>query len=319
MTIRGLRKNGNSSPTSGSGIRNSNPYLNRYGAWGISQEAHSDDHSADVLTDAGVLLHHVPVSSKEWVKDEDAYTSGQRDLPPTGSRVFVMMPTGNFDGCFVLCSGFVVIDQAQKQAFMKEGKEAIRKRVVPGNWKEEYDCVTGTHSIVSPDDKTSLIIDYGTADEAKNPPELHLKLFDKIKADAVAEDSLTLSAFDDEVRIEHKKGDSAKVTVFDTELTIKKGEVSVKSKKTTIEVDGDATIKTSGSTIVEATGDVSVKGKNVSVEAATKATIKAADASITGGKLTVNGSSAPSTGPFCGIPNCLFTGAPHGGNMVTGT
>jgi hypothetical protein len=316
MTIRGLRKNGNQSP--GSGIRNSNPYLNRYGAWGISQEAHSDDHSADVLTDSGVLLYHVPVSSREWVKDEDAYTSGQRDLPPAGSRVFVMMPTGNFDGCFVLCSGFVVIDQAQKQAFMAAGKEKIRKRVFPGNWKEEYDCATGTHSIVSPDDKTSFIIDYGTADESKDPPELHMKLFDNIKADIVSDDSIKLSVFD-EVKIEHKKDDSAKVTIFDTELTIKKGEVSIKPKKTTIEVDGDATIKTSGNTTVESTGDVSVKGKNVSVEAATKATIKAADASITGGKLTVNGSSAPSTGPFCGIPNCLFTGAPHGGNMVTGT
>jgi hypothetical protein len=285
----------------------------------MSQEAHSNDHSVDVLTDAGVSLFHVPVASGEWVKNEGAYTSGKRDLPPEGSRVFVMMPTGNFDGCFVLCSGFVVIDQAQKEAFMGEGKEKIRKRVFPGNWKEEYDCATGTHSIVSPDNKTSLIIDYGTADEAKDAPELHLTLFETIKADVVADDGATISAFDDEVKIEHKKGDSAKVTIFDTELTIKKGEVSLKPKATTIEIDGDATIKTSGETAIEASGDVSVKGNNVSVEAAANATIKGVDVSITGGKLTVNGTSAPATGPFCGIPNCLFTGAPHGGSMVMGT
>jgi hypothetical protein len=76
VTIRGLRRNGNTGTASGSGIRNSNPYLNRYGAWGISREAHSDDHTVDVLMDAGVSLHHVPVSSGEWVKNEDAYTSG---------------------------------------------------------------------------------------------------------------------------------------------------------------------------------------------------------------------------------------------------
>jgi hypothetical protein len=58
---------------------------------------------------------------------------------------------------------------------------------------------------------------------------------------------------------------------------------------------------------------------NVTVEAGTKATIKAPSVEITGGQFSMKGTVAPSTGPLCAIPNCLFTGAPHGGNMATGT
>jgi phage baseplate assembly protein gpV len=229
------------------------------------------------------------------------------------------MPYGDYDGCFVLCSGFAVTDKAQKDAFMEDGKEKSRKRVYPGNLKEEYDCATGTHEIISPDGKTSLKIDYGTEGEAKDPPELHLKLFDNIKADIVSDESLTLSAFDDEVKIEHTKGGNAKVAIFDTELTIKNGEVSVKSPKTAIEVDGDVKITAAGKTDIEASGNTTVKGQNVNVEAAAKVTVKAPQVQITGGQLQVNGTAAPAAGPFCGLPNCLFTGAPHGGNMVNGT
>jgi hypothetical protein len=323
VIIRGLRKNGGTSTSGGSGIRNSNPYVNRYGAWGISQEAHSEDHSVDVLTDAGVLLLSVPVSSKEWVKDEEAYTSGRRDLPPEGSRVFVMMPTGNFDGCFVLCSGFVVIDQAQKEAFMEEGKEKIRKGVFPGNWKEEYHYETGTHKIVSPDEMTSLEIDYGTADEEKEAPELHLSLFDQIKADIVSEDSVTLSVFDeitighnkddrasitvfDELELEHVKGETTTIRVFDTEIVIRQGAVSINTKETAIEVDGNATINVKGDASVDTDGDMLLKaGKELRFKGAT---VKAAGMP-----------DAPSgEGGFCALPFCLATGAAHTTNTIKG-
>ena len=111
--------------------------------------------------------------------------------------------------------------------------------------------------------------------------------------------------------MEHKKGDSAIITVFDTELIIKKGEVTLKPKKTTIEVDGDATIKTSGKTEIEATGDTSVKGNNVTIEATTLAEIK-------GMQVKIGGTVMPGTGHFCALPNCLFTGAPHGGDTAAG-
>lgn len=79
---------------------------------------------------------------------------------------------------------------------------------------------------------------------------------------------------------------------------------------------------------IEAQQDVTVKGANVTVEAQQACTVKgtasvevnAPQVKITGGQLTVNGNAAPSgSGPFCGIPACLFTGAPHVGSMVAGT
>jgi hypothetical protein len=274
-----------------------------------------------VFLDTGAYLKRCPVSSKEWVVPGEEYTSGERDLPPIGARVFVLMPYGNttYDGAFVLCSGFIVTSKPEKEAFMEEEKEKSRKRIKPGNWKELYDCVTSTHEIISPDEKTSMKIDYGAGEEEKEHPELHLKLFEKTTLDVIDEDSANLSMFDGEFKVEHKKGDNAKITVFDTELIIKKGEVTLKPKKTTIDVDGDAEIKTSGKTTIEAAGDVTVKGANVNVEATASAQVKAAQVRITGGTLQVNGSSAPGPGPFCALPVCLFTGALHTGNTATGT
>jgi hypothetical protein len=91
------------------------------------------------------------------------------------------------------------------------------------------------------------------------------------------------------------------------------GTVELESKK-------DINIKLTGNATVEATGDVSVKGKNVNVEATTAAEVKAPSVTVTGGKLTINGTVAPSgSGPLCGIPFCLITGAPQTGAVATGT
>jgi hypothetical protein len=236
-------------------VPHSPPYLNRYGAWGYVEKTYSGDHSADVFIDTGAYLKRCPVSSKEWVVPGEEYTSGERDLPPLGSRVFVLMPYGNttYDGAFVLCSGFIVTSKPEKENFMEEEKEKSRKRIKPGNWKELYDCVTGTHEIISPDGKTTMKIDYGSGGEEKEKPELQLKLFGETVLDITEGDSASLSVFDGEVKIEHKKGDNAKVTVFDTELTIKNGEVTLKPKKTTIDVDGDADIIVSGNANINST------------------------------------------------------------------
>jgi hypothetical protein len=293
-------------------VLHSPPYRNRSGAWGRVEKTYSGDHSADVFLDTGVYLKRCPVRSNEWVVSGDEYTSGERDLPPIGAWVFVLMPYNTtYDGCFVLCSGFVANDKPQKETFMEEDKEKSRKRITPGNWKELYDCATGTRETVSPDGKTSLKIDYGTAAETKDKPELHLVLFERTTLDFIAEDNAKLSLFDGDIVVEHKAGDNVKLTIFDTELTIKVGEVSIKPKKSTIEVDGDATIKTSGKTTIEADGDAIVKGANVTVEAALKAEVK-------GAQVVIDGSVIPGNGPFCALPNCLFTGAPHGGDTAAG-
>lgn len=71
-----------------------------------------------------------------------------------------------------------------------------------------------------------------------------------------------------------------------------------------INITGDCSITASENCNITATKDCTVKGKNVT---------------ITGGKATMKGMVAAGTGPFCAIPTCPFSGAPHGGSEVSGT
>ena len=280
MDIHVKRKSATSTPTPKK--REGPPSLFRIGEHGRVKELHSADNTVDVLLDSGVFLKHVQVKSNEWViyqeDSEKDFNAGGRDLPPLHARVFVLMPSGTYSDCFVLCSLFSTPDKAEP--FLADEKEKIQERITPSGWHTTKDNVTGSYKAVSPDEKTSLEIDYGNEDEPKeDKPELHLNLFDEIKADIVADDNVHLSVFED-ITIDHKKDDSCTMKVFDTELVIKKGEVSIKPKETTIEVDGNATIKTSGDTKIEATGDVAVKGSNVKVEATANADIKGANVTV---------------------------------------
>jgi hypothetical protein len=213
------------------------PYDRRIGEWGRVELRHSEDNTVDIYLDSGVLLNRVPVASKEWViSGEDAdtdYNSGERDLPPEHARVFVMMPARTYDDCFIMpFSGFSTI--SRPAPYMEGDKERIKERITPSGWHITDDHGTGSHKAVSPDEKTSLEIDYGTEKEPKeDAPELHLSLFDEIKVDVAADDSAALSVFD-EVEIAHKKGDSVKIRAYDTEITVKNGDVQVKTTKKTI-------------------------------------------------------------------------------------
>jgi phage baseplate assembly protein gpV len=99
--------------------------------------------------------------------------------------------------------------------------------------------------------------------------------------------------------------------------------------KITLDPDGGKITVENGSSKMEledgkitadnGTSKVIADGGNITVEAGTKATVKAATVEITGGALKVKGTAAPGAGPFCAIPNCLFTGAPHSGEQVAGT
>lgn len=88
-----------------------------------------------------------------------------------------------------------------------------------------------------------------------------------------------------------------------------------------INITNDSDIDISGNSSVSISGksDIKVSG-NCNIEASGNCTIKSPNVKITGGRLTVNGTAAPTgTGPFCGLPACLFTGAIHVGNTVSGT
>lgn len=85
-----------------------------------------------------------------------------------------------------------------------------------------------------------------------------------------------------------------------------------KEKQKILIDDGKVTITNGGDKVVLDNG-------KVDVNASSKVTITAAQVEITGGQFSMKGTVPPGSGPLCAIPNCMFTGAPHGGNQVSGT
>lgn len=88
-----------------------------------------------------------------------------------------------------------------------------------------------------------------------------------------------------------------------------------------VKITGNATITIEGNKEVKVSGNetVTVEG-NQDIKVSGNCTIDSPKVQITGGQLTVNGTASPNgQGAFCGIPVCPFSGAPHIGNMISGT
>jgi hypothetical protein len=115
-----------------------------------------------------------------------------------------------------------------------------------------------------------------------------------------------------------------------SQVTMDDEKINVKYKEKALVLIEDDHIKASTEKCVaELTGEkiditngkdkITADSGNVEVSAATKATIKSSQVEITGGNFSLKGTVTPGNGPLCALPNCLFTGAPHGGNMAAGT
>ncbi len=79
-----------------------------------------------------------------------------------------------------------------------------------------------------------------------------------------------------------------------------------------VEIGGNAEIKVSGNANIEVSGNTEVKSPNIKVDGA--------QVEITGGMLKTKGTAAPDMqGPYCGLKNCIFSGAPHSSSIVSGT
>jgi len=97
----------------------------------------------------------------------------------------------------------------------------------------------------------------------------------------------------------------------------------VYNDKGSVELTSDGTINISSDKdlVLSITGDSTVTSTgNVTVESSASTEIKGVSVKITGGTLQVDGSAAPTgTGAFCALPACLWSGAPHIGNIISGT
>lgn len=157
-------------------LENTSYMKDAIGFWGNVCDVDSTINSVDVISDTGIKYTGIPVYSKEWVnKDENKdYTTGSRNLPPYGARVFVLTPTHTITGAFVLCSGYAKGDvkkqtlYAQKDKTDKDKKEknVIEESVLMGGWKIKKVYENGNITISNSEDE--IQIEIINADENKN-------------------------------------------------------------------------------------------------------------------------------------------------------
>ena len=126
----------------------------------------------------------------------------------------------------------------------------------------------------------------------------------------ITPDSISIGIFDKDAEYKEDERPEMKTYVkIDSE-----GNMEIKTEGNTgIEIKGNAEIKTDGDTKIESSGETEIKATG-------GCTIDSPDVKIKGGKLTVNGQAgANPNGPFCALPNCLFTGVSHSIGTVLNT
>lgn len=80
-----------------------------------------------------------------------------------------------------------------------------------------------------------------------------------------------------------------------------------------VTVEKDLTAEVKGKVTATVTGDATIESKS-------KCTVNSPNTKLTGGIVEIGGTVAPTgSGALCGIPACIFSGAPHVGNQSAGT
>lgn len=155
-----------------------NSFLNsRIGFFATVTNVNSVTNTVDVISDIGQTILGLDVMSNQWVIKKDDYVSGERFLPPIGSRVFVLTPSpGRLVGAFVLCSGFAKRENSTHEIFAKTPTEKEefnnqKETVTQGGWDIKEDYKTGNIEIKNKDKKISLILKNDTK-------EINIKSYD---------------------------------------------------------------------------------------------------------------------------------------------
>lgn len=81
--------------------------------------------------------------------------------------------------------------------------------------------------------------------------------------------------------------------------------------------DGKIELVSPSDVSLNADGEFSAKGDGVTVEGRSSLTLKSPSTELTGGEVKCKGTAVPDgTGCFCGVPYCLYSGAPQTGTNV---
>ena len=105
--------------------------------------------------------------------------------------------------------------------------------------------------------------------------------------------------------------EKAVLTVHKNVITISKDGIQIETDKDIdLQIDGDTKLAVKGNIEVKATKTATVQAQNIEIKASSKTEFK-------GGQVVMGGTVQSSgVGAFCGLPSCLFTGAPHTGDTV---
>lgn len=108
-----------------------------------------------------------------------------------------------------------------------------------------------------------------------------------------------------------KNSDGVTLEVNGTNISVTtEGDIQVKCSNASVEATTNVNVKCEAAN-VEANSDITVKCSNANVESSTSA-VKAENIELDGKVSFTHGHGVPdSKGPLCGLPQCLFSGAPH--------
>lgn len=111
------------------------------------------------------------------------------------------------------------------------------------------------------------------------------------------------------ILIREEAEDNVKTTVTINE----NGAISVSTKgDISVSTEGNASLNANGNITAECEGDLSVEAKG-------NATVKSPNTKLTGGKVEIGGTVSPNgQGALCGIPYCVYSGAPQTGKQTQG-
>lgn len=198
----------------------------RIGFWGYVNEIHSDSLTVDVIADNGFRYQYIPVKSDTWVNADNK--TGERNLPPVNTRVFVLMPTKTIQNAFVLCSGYNRNQVEEKADFIADAKNAAEieeknqstlKKNISG-WEEETNEKNGNITISSKDKNIKLEIiteDNEEKSEKKSlvvtawnnvikiTDEKGIEILSKKKLNITLQDDVTIDATDKNVNLKCSK------------------------------------------------------------------------------------------------------------------
>ena len=112
-----------------------------------------------------------------------------------------------------------------------------------------------------------------------------------------------------EIDQESEGEEKATITIHGNVVTVSKDGIEIKTDgKVSFTADKDLELNVSGNATIKCDKAASIEAQNVTVKSSVKTEIK-------GGQVKLAGTVAPTgSGALCGLPSCLFTGAPHVGD-----